>query len=244
MFCLQPHALLPLSSDLRSVLTFALRYCYSSLMPRTVLHLGATVLLLLSAAAWAADDTPPKPATTTPPPAHSRAEKRKIQGLPKFGQVTPTLFRGAQPTHEGFKTLAGMGIDIVVDARHHGAGTEAAEVRQLGMQYVAIPWHCPAPRDEVFVKFLKLLQDNPNKKVFVHCHLGEDRTGMMIAAYRMAAQGWTADEAMLEMQQFGFSSAHQVLCPGLTSYEKEFPDHLRTNPAFADLHRSAQDPPQ
>jgi tyrosine-protein phosphatase SIW14 len=212
-------------------------------MPRVILHLSVTVLLFLSAATRAADDTPPKPATI-PSSAHSRAEKRQIQGLPNFGEVTPTLFRGAQPTHEGFKTLAGMGIDIVVDARHRVADPEAKEVRQLGMQYVAIPWHCPFPKDDIFLKFLKLLQENPNKKVFLHCGLGEDRTGMMIAAYRMAAQGWTADEAMLEMKQFGFSSVHHVICPGLASYEKHFPDHLRTNPAFADLRRSAEAPPR
>ena len=239
MFCL-PRDLLPLSSRLKSVLTFAVRYFYSLLMPRAFLHLGATLLLLFSAATWAADDAPQKAAATSPPHAHSRAEKRMIQGVPNFGAVTPTLFRGAQPTHAGFKTLAGMGIDIVVDARHHGASTEAKEVRDLGMQYVAIPWHCPAPRDEVFVKFLKLLQDNPNKRVFLHCHLGEDRTGMMIAAYRMAVQGWTADEAMQEMQQFGFSKVHHVICSGLTSYEKKFPARLRANPAFTDLQRSDQ----
>jgi len=54
-------------------------------------------------------------------------------------------------------------------------------VRRHGMQYVAIPWHCPFPRDETFARFLRLMRDNPNKKVFVHCRLGDDRTGMMIA---------------------------------------------------------------
>ena len=104
------------------------------------------------------------------------------------------------------------------------------------MQYVSIPWRCPFPKDEVFVKFLKLLRDNPAKKVFVHCRLGDDRTGMMVASYRMAMQGWTADEAMLEMEQFGYSSVHRfALCPRLAWYEKEFPEHMKKNPAFQQL---------
>jgi hypothetical protein len=55
---------------------------------------------------------------------------------------------------------------------------------------------------------------------------------MAVASYRMAEQGWSADEAMKEMQAFGFSSAHHLMCSGLAAYEKTFPDHLKTNPAF------------
>jgi len=177
-------------------------------------------------------------------PAHPLGQKRKIRGVGNFGEVTPTLFRGAQPTQEGFEALAKMGIDIVVDGRGNRTSSEGKEVGKLGMQYVAIPWHCPSPNDEVFVRFLKVLQENPNKKVFVHCRLGEDRTGMMIAAYRMTAQGWTADEAMQEMHLFGFSSVHHVLCPGLATYERKFPEHLKSNPAFGGLRATTPGGPK
>ena len=169
------------------------------------------------------------------PPAHAFGQKRTIRGVKNFGEVTPALFRGAQPTHEGFEALSKMGIGIVVDARGNRADSEGKEVGRLGMRYVAIPWHCSFPNDDVFVRFLKVLQENPDKKIFLHCRLGEDRTGMMVAAYRMSAQGWTADEAMREMYHFGFSSVHHVLCPGLASYEKKFPEHLENNPTFRGL---------
>ena len=171
-----------------------------------------------------------------PHSARPSGHKRKIKGIVNFGEVTPALFRGGQPTHQGFKTLAKMGIDTIVDLRGNRNKSEGKEVRRLGMQYVAIPWHCPFPDDHVFVRFLKLLQENPNKKVFVHCRLGDDRTGMMVAAYRMAAEGWTADEAMREMHQFGFAGVHRVICPGMASYERSFPKHLESNPAFKGLH--------
>lgn len=171
-------------------------------------------------------------------PAHTPGLKRKVIGIGNFGEVTPTLFRGAQPSQEGLEGLARMGVGIVVDARGNRTDSEGKEVGKLGMQYVAIPWHCPFPNDDVFVRFLKLLQENPNKKVFVHCRLGEDRTGMMVAAYRMAAQGWTTNEAMQEMHQFGFSTVHHIICPGLASYEKSFPQHVKNNPAFEGLRSS------
>lgn len=170
------------------------------------------------------------------PAARVFSEKRKVPGVPNFGQVTPTLFRGAQPSQKGFEVLAKMGVGIVVDARGERADDEGKEVVGLGMRYVAIPWQCPFPHDDVFVRFLKLLQENPEKKVFVHCRQGVDRTGMMIASYRMANQGWSADEAMLEMRQFGFSSTHRFLCPRLASYEQNFPTRLKRNLEFNDLH--------
>ena len=140
--------------------------------------------------------------------------------------------------------MSKMGVDVVVDAVGNRVDSEGKQVGKLGMQYVAIPWHCPFPHDDVLVQFLKLLQENPKKRVFVHCRLGDDRTGMMIAAYRMAAQGWTAEEAMHEMQQFGFSTIHHLICPGLASYEKSFPQHLQRNPAFEGLRATTRDEPK
>ena len=86
------------------------------------------------------------------------------------------------------------------------------------------------PRDEVFARFLAVLRANPGKKVFVHCRYGDDRTGMMIAAYRMSVEGWTAEEARKEMDEFGFKP---VVCPSLILYEKHFPEHVKTEFCFA-----------
>jgi len=173
------------------------------------------------------------------PQTHQDAEsatghKLQEKGIPNFGEITPTLYRGGQPNTDGYKALARMGINIVVDA-HAASKSEEEKVQALGMRYVAIPWHCPWPRDKVFAKFLKLLHENKGKKIFVHCRLGDDRTGMMTAAYRMAEEGWSADEAMKEMRAFGFSQAHHYICPGLARYEREFPERLKNSPAFKGL---------
>jgi len=167
------------------------------------------------------------------PTARVHGEKRKVEGIDNFGQVTPMLSRGGQPNHKGFEELKKMGVDIVVDTRSNRSNqsAEAKQVYELGMKYVPLSWHCPFPHDEVFAKFLKLMHDNPDKKVFIHCRLGDDRTGMMIAAYRMA-EGWSADDAMLEMKAFGFTRVHNLICPRLASYEHNFPEHLKNNLAF------------
>jgi tyrosine-protein phosphatase SIW14 len=196
-------------------------------------------IALLFAVTAAADGAAPQTNQGAKSPA-ARAIGRKLQekGVPNFGEVTPTLYRGGLPSDKGFKALARMGVNLVVDT-HAASKSEEKEVRKLGMQYVTIPWHCPWPKDEVFAKFLKVLRENDGKKVFVHCRLGDDRTGMMVAAYRMAEEGWSADEAMEEMKAFGFSRTHHALCPGLAGYEREFPERLRDGPAFEGL-RSKQ----
>jgi len=199
----------------------------------------AGALVLLFSFPICLDAAPPQTAQQASPPANSPAARAmgirwQAKGIPNFGKVTPNLYRGGLPNNEGMKALLKLGVNVVVDMRGRNKDEEA-EATKLGMQYVAIPSHCPFPQDETFAKFLKVIQDNPGKKVFVHCRLGDDRTGMAVASYRMANEGWSADEAMKEMKAFGFTTLHHVICPGLADYEETFPKRFKTNAAFKDL---------
>ncbi len=193
--------------------------------------------ILLTVVALCAHPTSALPETRQahPLPVHAApsrpARRLAIQGVPNFLEVSPRLYRGGQPSPAGLQSLARIGIGIVVDGRKFDR-REQDEVTQLGMRYIAIPWHCPFPRDRVFAQFLSVIRGNPDQKIFVHCRLGDDRVGMMIASYRMAEEGWTAEQAMQEMKANGFTSSHHFICPGLARYEKQFPYRLKTNPIF------------
>lgn len=128
-----------------------------------------------------------------------------------------------------------MGIAVVVDTGR--SKRDEALIKSLGMTYVSLPWYCPFPKDRVFERFIEIVRQNPRKKIFVHCRFGDDRTGMMIAAYRMGAEGWTAKEAMQEMHEFGYGTIHHLMCPGLARYEKSFPQRLQKDVAFKSLGR-------
>jgi tyrosine-protein phosphatase SIW14 len=199
---------------------------------RAVSILSITVLSGISAGMGgvAQQSTP----ATQPPAVRAIGRRLQEKGIPNFGEVTPTLYRGGLLNPTGIKALKKLGMNVIIDT-HANDETEEKIVEGLGMKYVAIPWHCPRPHDEVFAKFLEVLQANKGKKIFVHCRLGDDRTGMMVAAYRMAEEGWSADEAMHEMKTFGFSKSHHLLCPGLARYEKEFPRKLQEDPVFAGV---------
>jgi tyrosine-protein phosphatase SIW14 len=196
----------------------------------------ASAFTLLFSAALCLSATPFQADHATPSSAeHAMGTRLKAKGIPNFGEVTPNLYRGGQPSREGFEALKNIGVNLVVDLRGGHNKDEEAAVAKLGMEYISIPSHCPFPKDEAFARFLRVIRDNPGKKAFVHCRLGDDRTGMAVASYRMAEEGWSASEAMKEMKAFGFSAAHHAICPGMADYEESFPQRLKTNRAFKEL---------
>ena len=170
------------------------------------------------------------------------AEKLKLAGVPRAGKISDVLFRGAQPSAQGLAELKKLGITTVVDLRGNRGpvASERRQVETLGMRFIDIPvlgWSTPS--NEQVAQFLKLFKDDPQQKIFVHCYYGEDRSGVMVAAYRIAQQNWTADQAIAEMYSFGF---HYHLYPGMKSYVREFPASFAADPIFAPVRISPAQP--
>src|SRR3984957_2845160 len=129
-------------------------------------------------------------------------EKLKIHGIPNPGKINDGLYRGAQPSEEGLEELKKMGITTIVDLRAEDRGKsqwERQQAEKLGMRFVHIPIAgFAAPTNEEVAQFLSLFRDS-QQKIFVHCLLGEDRTGVFVATYRISAQKWPVAQAMREM---------------------------------------------
>jgi protein tyrosine/serine phosphatase len=153
-------------------------------------------------------------------------------GLENFGKVTDQLFRGAQPTAAGFAALQKMGVAIVVNFRDERdeQSVEQREVENLGIKYVGIPWSgSDYPSNSQVLQFLDLVHANPTAKIFVHCKRGADRTGVMVAAYRIAVEHKVAADAIAEMHQFHYD---HFFLPQLQRYIASLPQLLKTDPAF------------
>jgi tyrosine-protein phosphatase SIW14 len=169
----------------------------------------------------------------------SRNPAPALPGLPNFGRVTDTLYRGGQPTPEGYRSLKHLGVQIVVDFRYNDdeiqAGRQASQT--LGMEYINIPWTAKQePDNKQVAEFLKLVQANSGKRIFAHCNAGEDKTGVMIAAYRMEIQHWSPDQALAEMWAFGFRDDLLHFWEyHLEEYVKRFPQQLATDPELQPL---------
>jgi tyrosine-protein phosphatase SIW14 len=138
--------------------------------------------------------------------APSRAAGKEV--LPNFHKVNEQLYRGAQPLTGGMKELAALRIKTVINLRGEDEQTrnEEAEARTAGLRYFSVP--LPGfgrPSDEQVNRVLAIINDSQNWPVFVHCHHGEDRTGTIIAIYRISHDGWSAEEAKKEAKRYGMS---------------------------------------
>ena len=129
-------------------------------------------------------------------------------GVPNFHQVNDHVYRGAQPTDQGFQSLAKLGVKTVIDLREAGdrSVSERKVVEAAGMRYVTIPFQgmsAPSPAD--VAKVLALFDDASSGPVFVHCRRGADRTGTVVACYRIAHDHWDNQKALQEAKSFGMS---------------------------------------
>jgi tyrosine-protein phosphatase SIW14 len=128
-------------------------------------------------------------------------------GIPNFHQVNERVYRGGQPAPEGWQSLSKLGVKTVIDLRRedeHSTAAEAKAVAAAGLNYVNVPMKgVVAPTNEQMAKIFALL--NSDEPVFVHCKRGADRTGVVIAAYRIAKDGWERPKALSEAKALGMA---------------------------------------
>ncbi len=147
-------------------------------------------------------------ATSVSLPGVARSSERLfgLPGLSNIGRVAPGILRGAQPAPEGYETLRRMGIRTVVNLRLRHGEKEAVEA--AGMRSVEIPFDTMKSVDPAKVaRVLDVMTDPRNRPLFVHCAQGKDRTGLVVAVYRIKVDGWSREEAEAEMDAFGFHDA-------------------------------------
>jgi len=122
-----------------------------------------------------------------------------VPGINNFDQVDAHVYRGAQPTGEGFRYIARLGVKTVIDLREPGDRSRAEErvVTGAGMRYVNVPMTGLTPPTEAEIaKILAILEDGATGPVFVHCWRGADRTGAVIAAYHIDHDRWDNARAL------------------------------------------------
>jgi len=200
-------------------------------MAQKLLHVTMLLFLAKSVCAQEHSRSPAAPSLMR----SAYGDKLRLPGVPNGGRVNDFLYRGAQPHPAGMQELKKLGITTIVDLRGENTAQRDSEKQQaesLGIRFVSIPvsgW-APPSNDQV-AQFLSLFRNNSREKVFVHCRFGDDRTGVFVATYRMAYQGWPATQAMNEMYFFGFNGFWH---PSMKSFIRDFPARLKTAPALVE----------
>ena len=127
---------------------------------------------------------------------------------PGLYRVDNNIYRGQQPTRQDIANLASSGIRTVLDLRgvlDHKPWEQQA-VEAAGMRYIRVGLSgFFAPTQHQIDKILEVLDNPALGPIFVHCRRGADRSGVVIACYRITHDHWTNAQAMEEARQQGFS---------------------------------------
>lgn len=139
-------------------------------------------------------------------PPETRPEKWAqpvgLRGAPNLFKVSDTLYRSAQPSAEGMSQLKELGVVTIVNLRSFHSNRDEIGNTGLTSEHIYMKaWH---PEDKEAVRFLQIVTDPKRAPVLVHCQRGADRTGAMVALYRVAVQGWSKEEAIQEMTEGGY----------------------------------------
>ena len=123
----------------------------------------------------------------------------EMKGLPNLHRVTPTLYRSAQPDATSGEALQKLGIKTVLSFRKRDKDEPLQKTP--GITFKRYPLYTWDIEEKDILAVLRILNDPANQPVLVHCTHGADRTGLMVASYRMIVQNWSKETAIAEMKQ-------------------------------------------
>ena len=118
-----------------------------------------------------------------------------------------TIFRGARPDENGLRFLQSQGIDHVVNLETQDQiADESNLVEQLGLGIKELPHPMNDGMgvnkltdgqvdDDSIIAAVAEMRKPENLPLYVHCHFGDDRTGMVVAFHRVFNECWTPKDA-------------------------------------------------
>lgn len=170
----------------------------------------------------------------------AQASRANIQN---FSKVTDGIYRGARPTDGNIGFLSESGIKTIVnlqggDLNNFGLGGiigwyepgelpaainhERATSEALNIRFYNFPLNALAPvnaaEDEEIDQILSIMENPEMLPVFIHCEHGKDRTGLLIALYRVKVQKWTSHDAFTEWFNSGHTNISSMYTGGLDYY--------------------------
>jgi protein-tyrosine phosphatase len=177
---------------------------YIILKSRKFLHVYLPIILLAAAIFYLAPGyetyTPVSPEKRPPSWAQPLPESK----IGNFYKVSDSIYRGDRPTANDLKDLQNIGVKTLLDLEYFHTDRYVVRESKTNFKFLHIrmnPWDID---DEDIVTALDILTDKNNYPIYVHCKHGSDRTGVVIAMYRIVVQGWTKAEALAEMKGGGY----------------------------------------
>lgn len=123
-----------------------------------------------------------------------------------FYKVDEGIYRSSQPSNDEMQALSDMGINVILNLRNYHDNIK--KLRNSDIVQIHLPMRALDIRHKDVVRALKIL-GKAERPILVHCLRGADRTGCVIACYRMVYQDWPKEKAIAEFRdpKFGYKEA-------------------------------------
>jgi len=163
-----------------------------------------------------------------------------------FSQVNSGLFRGARLTSvEALDYLKSIGIKNIVNLQGGDLNSRYAKIIpwaepgerpeviagekdaaiNAGIGYLHAPLNSLEPvtteEDKAIDEVLEFMHNKNNQPVFIHCEHGADRTGLLVALYRVKYEKMDVESARKEWIKNGHNKLHQLFTGDLDDYYYE-----------------------
>ena len=155
----------------------------------------------------------------------------------RSGQLTAAGFEDAFRKY-GIKTVVNLqeeARDPLLPAGYLGAARERESelCARLGVNYVSLDGGVleggsdTTAEPQLLTDYYKVLDDESNYPVLIHCKAGLHRTGFLTAVYRMDREGRPKDDAVRELRGNGFGT---FAATGANLYVKRYVEDFRPRP--------------
>jgi protein tyrosine/serine phosphatase len=130
-------------------------------------------------------------------PQQGSLEKIDSKHFKNLYKVDNDLYRSEQPSKKGFQEIESLGVKTILNFRRLWDNTKKA--KNFNFNLVNLPLKAKLLNEDDIVKALSIIQ-NSEKPVLVHCWHGSDRTGAIVAAYRILFDNWSKENAIAEFR--------------------------------------------
>ena len=113
-------------------------------------------------------------------------------------KVNDALYRSEQPSKKGFKEIEKIGVKTVLNLRR--LRNNKRKAKDYNFNLVHHPIKTKQLNENDILKALQVIK-NSKQPVLVHCWHGSDRTGTIIAAYRIVIENWSKKKAIEEFRK-------------------------------------------
>ena len=131
--------------------------------------------------------------------------------LDNLYQVDKGVYRSEQPEHENINNLKILGVKEVLNLREYHSDDDDLEDSDFLLNRIKI--NTGEMNEQQIISALRVIK-NRKGPVLLHCWHGSDRTGTIVAAYRIVFNNWTKADAIDEMKNGGYGH-HSIIFPNL-----------------------------